>query len=56
MLQIGLPMTYLMGGLEFRGGPGEQEVQHGAVGNEITHSLAAGNQLAGLEEQWPAGR
>lgn len=44
---------YLMGRLEFRRSACEQEVQDGAVGDEVSHGLTAGYVFAGLEEQGP---
>lgn len=51
--RVDVTQTYLVGGLEFGRGPGEQEVEDGAVGDEVAHSLTAGDVLTGLEQQGP---
>lgn len=48
--------TRLVGWLELRWGSGEEEVQQGAVGDQVTHSWTAGYQLTGLKQQRPGAQ
>lgn len=45
--------SHLLRWLELGRGSGEEEVQQGAVRDQLTHSRTAGNQLAGLKQQRP---
>lgn len=43
----------LVRGLELRWSSGEEEVQQGAVWDQVTHSWTVGYELAGLKQQRP---
>lgn len=48
--------TSLVRGLELRRRSGEEEVQQGAVRDQVAHSRTTGYQLAGLKQQRPGAQ